>query len=94
MLTFNCKCALAGCLAGDRRKKLFGETYRGGCGTKSFCENQDFWERQPSPLRLRVVERMWISRPLVIPKQKGTEGFAYLFLFPTFPKSAQLGLCL
>lgn len=78
---------------GDRRKKLFGETYRGDCRTKSFWENQGFLERQLSPLRHRVVERMWISRPLVTPKQKGAEGFAYLFLFPTFPKSGQLGPC-
>lgn len=78
---------------GGRRKELLGETYRGNCGTKSFCENQDFWKRQLSPLRHRVVERMWISRPLVIPKQKDAEGFAYLFFFPTFPKSGQSGQC-
>lgn len=67
---------------GGRRKELFGETYRGDCRIKSFWVNQGFRERQLSPLRHRMVDRMWISGPLVTLKQKGAEDFACLFLSP------------
>lgn len=78
---------MAGCLVRGRRKKLFGETYREG---KEFLEESGLLGRQLSPLKHRVVGRMWISRPLVIPKQKGVEGFGYLFLFPSFPSLVSL----
>ena len=64
-INFGCKYAVAGCLLGSRRKKLFLETYRGDCRTY-----QGFWERQVSPVRRRVVEGMCISRPLFTPRQK------------------------
>lgn len=62
---FGCKSAVAGCLLGSSRKKLFLKTYG-----EDFLTHQGFWERQLSSGRHRMVEGMCISRPCLTPKEK------------------------